>query len=277
MDPVNKALWFIESHFAEDVSLDDIASIAGVSRFHLTRAFGAATGLSIMRYLRGRRLTQAARALANGAPDILGVALEAGYGSHEAFTRAFREHFGVTPEAIRSQRHLNGIELVEAITMTEDSNVDIEAPRIAAGKPLLIAGLNARYGGESGANIPAQWQAFTPRLGNVPGQIGGVAYGVVYNSDDEGNYDYLCGVEVADFAKLPADLDRLRVPAQRYVVYTHRGHISGIRSTWNAIWTKHLPESGHEVADAAFFERYGEDFDGRTGLGGVELWIPIKK
>src|SRR6201996_3822717 len=99
MNPAQKALWYIESHLATPLSLDDISDVAGVSRFHLVRAFAAATGLSVMRYVRARRLTEAARALAAGAPDILQVALDSDYGSHEAFTRAFRDHFGVTPEA----------------------------------------------------------------------------------------------------------------------------------------------------------------------------------
>ena len=51
-----------------------------------------------MRYMRGRRLSEAARVLANGGADILTVALDFGYGSHEAFTRAFRRsQFGVNP------------------------------------------------------------------------------------------------------------------------------------------------------------------------------------
>ena len=87
-NPVGKALWFIESHFASEIALDEIADIAGVSRYHMTRAFGDTTGHSIMRYVRGRRLTEAARALVGGAPDILTVALDAGYGSQEAFSRA---------------------------------------------------------------------------------------------------------------------------------------------------------------------------------------------
>jgi hypothetical protein len=81
IDPVDKALWFIESHFTRDISLEEIAAIGGVSRYHMTRAFGAATGQSVMRYVRGRRLRQAARALADGAPDMLAVALDVGYGS----------------------------------------------------------------------------------------------------------------------------------------------------------------------------------------------------
>src|SRR5215467_9489602 len=84
MNPAQKALWYIESHLATDLTLDEISGVAGVSRFHMVRAFAAATGFSVMRYVRARRLTEAARALAAGAPDILSLALDADYGSHEA-------------------------------------------------------------------------------------------------------------------------------------------------------------------------------------------------
>jgi len=77
MNPVGKALWFIESHFAQEIALEDIAKSGGVSRYHMSQVFGIATGLSVMRYVRGRRLTEAARCLASGAPDILAIALEA--------------------------------------------------------------------------------------------------------------------------------------------------------------------------------------------------------
>src|ERR1700682_2006497 len=76
MNPAQKALWYIESHLADELTLDEIAAIAGISRFHMVRAFAAATGLSVMRYVRARRLSEAARALAGGAPDILTVALQ---------------------------------------------------------------------------------------------------------------------------------------------------------------------------------------------------------
>lgn len=277
MNPVDKALWFIESHCASDIELDDIATCAGVSRFHLLRAFGAATGYSIMRYVRGRRLTVAARQLAAGADDILSVAIEAGYGSHEAFTRAFREQFGVTPEAIRKQGHLDNITLLEEIAMNETPAAKLDPPRFENGKLLLIAGLSERYSCEtSGAGIPAQWQRFAPYIGNIPGQIGRSAYGVCYNTDDAGNMDYLCGVEVSDFSALPEGFSRMRIPEQKYAVFFHAGHISAIRGTWNAIWSKWLPESGQQLVDAPFFERYGASFDTQTGNGGVELWIAVR-
>jgi AraC family transcriptional regulator len=74
MTPVQKALWFAERHFASEITLDDIAAAADASRYYITRAFTAISGQPLMRYVRGRRLTTAARALANGAPDILAVA-----------------------------------------------------------------------------------------------------------------------------------------------------------------------------------------------------------
>src|SRR5690242_8755865 len=76
---VAKALWFIESLYLSELTLDAIAAIAGVPRHHFVRAFALATGHSVMRYVRGRRLTEAARLLANGPPDVLAVALEYGY------------------------------------------------------------------------------------------------------------------------------------------------------------------------------------------------------
>jgi AraC family transcriptional regulator len=75
---------------------------------------------------------------------------------------------------------------------------------------------------------------------------------------------------------VPSELAHVRIAPQRYAVFSHREHISTIRSTWTTVWNKWLPESGHELADAPDFERYGAEFDPRTGSGGLELWVPIK-
>ena len=276
-NPVGKALWYIESHFASDLALGDVATQCGISRFHMTRAFATATGWSVMRYVRGRRLTEAARTLALGAPSILNVALESGYNSHEAFTRAFCDQFGVTPEAIRSQRNLKDIELVEAIKMDQTVLEKLDPPRFENAKAFCVAGLAERCSSDSSARIPAQWQRFQPYIGNIPAQVGSVAFGVVYNGDDEGNADYLCGVEVTDYSNLPPELSRVRIPETRYAVFSHRDHVSTIRRTFNTIWSKWFAYSGHEPADAPFFERYDERFNPTTGLGGLEIWIPLKK
>src|ERR1700722_20105397 len=141
MNPVGKALWYIESHFAAEISLADVAAIGGVSRYHMTRAFGFATGRSVMTYVRGRRLSEAARSLALGAPDIMMVALDAGYGSHEAFTRAFRDQFGLTPEPVGAGGTVDNLVMTEAFNMDETAQTTLKPPRIEDGRALLIAGL----------------------------------------------------------------------------------------------------------------------------------------
>lgn len=277
MNPVEKAVWYIESHFAGDITLEDVAAAAGVSRFHLLRAFGTITGWSVMRYIRARRLSEAARALARRDGGILDIALEAGYGSHEAFTRAFRQHFGIVPDALKADCAIETLTLVEPIKMDETLLDTLAAPRFEDGKTLLIAGLRERYDQERSAAIPSQWQRFQPYIGHVANQTGNAAYGVCYNTDDEGNMDYLCGIEVTSFDGLPPELERVRVPPQHYAVFRHAEHISTIRRTFATIFGKWFPASAHEVQDAAIFERYGEEFDPETGLGGFEIWIPVKR
>ncbi|WP_028347053.1 AraC family transcriptional regulator [Bradyrhizobium murdochi] len=277
MNPAQKALWYIESHLAEPLTLDEIAGIAGVSRFHLVRAFAAATGLSVMRYVRARRLTKAAQALAAGAPDILSLALDADYSSHEAFTRAFRDHFGITPEAVRAATCLDHLKLQEPIMMDSTLLDTLKPPRFETSKPLLIAGISERCTHENGgAGIPNQWEQFHQKVDDIPNRVGKVAYGVCCNGDDSG-FDYIAGVEVADFSDLPREFARVRIPEQKYAVFTHTEHISTIRRTVNTIWNHWLPASGMKAADAPSFERYDENFDPATGNGGLEIWIPVKE
>ncbi len=87
--------------------------------------------------------------------------------------------------------------------------------------------------------------------------------------------DYVCGVAVSSLAELPPELSGVRVPPHAYLAFQHRGHVSGIAGTWRAIMDGWLPASGVRMADAPCFERYAEDFDPNTGLGGMEIWIPI--
>ncbi len=276
MSPIQKALWFVESRLAQPLTLEDVARHSGVSSFHLTRAFAAVTGYPLMKYVRGRRLSEAARELSGGAPDILSVALEAGYGSHEAFTRAFRDQFGLTPEHVRDERSCGNLTLMEPITMDSTPSIDLAQPRFVTSTPMLLAGFSARYNCASSAGIPGQWQRLGPFIGHVAEQIGDVAYGAAYNFDDDGNFDYLCGVAVKSFSDLPAEFATLRVPALAYAVFHQPGHITTIRQTCATIWSKWLPQSGREAIDAPLLERYGPEFNAVTGNGGFEIWFPVK-
>jgi AraC family transcriptional regulator len=277
MSVTAKALWYIESHLGDDLSLELIARDVGVSRYHLSRAFSTATGYGLALYVRARRLSEAAKALLNGAPDILSVSLDTGYGSHEAFTRAFKQQFGLTPEQARAQRQTTALKLLEPIRMQTTTTTRIAPVRMVERDALLIFGLSQLYTPQSIGGIPSQWDRFLPHFGHIPTQVDKVAYGVICSTDDAGNFDYICGVEVSEFPSHPGEFARLRIPPQNYAVFLHTGHISNIGATCSAIWNQGLPDSGCKAADSPWFERYGEEFDGRTGLGGLEIWIPITR
>jgi AraC family transcriptional regulator len=275
INPIEGALWFIENKLTGELSLQKIAQAVGVSNHHLARAFNSATGLSLMRYARARRLSEAAKALIIGTPSILTVALDVGYGSHEAFTRAFREQFGITPDRLRSVGNLVHLNLVEPIRMDNSWLIDLGEPRLEEYGELLIAGLGARYTFETNQGIPAQWQKFGPHIGHVPGQIRPETYGVSCNFDESGSFEYIAGVQVCDFSKVPDGFATVKIPAHRYAIFTHPAHVSMLRRTHYTIWNKWQPSSGFEILGANF-ERYGKGFDPLSGTGPIEVWMPVK-
>src|SRR6266849_10133531 len=165
-------------------------------------------------------------------------------------------------------------------TMKKSPAVQLEAPRIENGQVLRIAGLREHYTSETMKNIPELSQRFGPHIGNIPGQVGRVAYGLCFNALSPDGVDYLVGVEVSGSSGLPGDFSVATIPAQKYAVFSHRDHVSKMYQTLDAI-DKWFPGSGLEVASGTaeapnFFERYSEEFDPRTGMGGMEVGVSIK-
>lgn len=275
MHPVGKTLWYIETHLSDELTVEQLADVAQVSSYHLVRSFGTVTGLPLMRYVRYRRLSKAAVDLSASDLRILDIAMNSGYSSHEAFTHAFVACFGVPPETLRSANNLQDLKLVEPIKMNDMPLEKLSEPRIVNSKPLMIAGLRKQYTSETAAGIPNQWEQFAAYIGTIPKQVGNVAFGVKYNSDGEGNVDYLSGVEISEATDLPSELEVLRLPAQQYAVFDHNGHVSEIRRTWHTIFRDWMTSHKKQIKEAPDFERYSEKFDPQTGIGGIEIWVPL--
>jgi AraC family transcriptional regulator len=271
----DKALWIIERNSTQPLTLDNIAAACGVSRSHLAHAFAAAAGVPVMQYVRARRLSAAARALAAGASDILSVALEAGYGSHEAFTRAFRDRFRQTPESVRERRSVDGLALVEPLELRPFATVRLEPPRVVHEQMIRVVGLAEPCSSDTTIKIPALWQRFMERYDAIAYKRDRIPIGVTYGSDDEGRFLYMCGAEVHRFGERSRDLLHLEIPAREYAVFEHNGHVSTIYETYRSIWNEAMPATGRAVADAPVIERHNPAFDPRTGEGGLTLWIPL--
>jgi predicted transcriptional regulator YdeE len=167
-------------------------------------------------------------------------------------------------------------ELREQEAALRAKTLGLEMPRFEDGQALKIAGLNEFYTFETRVNIPAQWGKFCAHIGKVPGQIGTMTYGVSWNCKPQCSFEYLSGVEVSGEQPLPAGFTLLDIAPRRYAVFTHAGHVSKLAATIDTIWRKWAPDSGLQFAEAPEFERYTSKFNGETGLGGMEIWVPLQ-
>lgn len=274
MSLTRRALWVIDRNLGRDLSLGEIAQACGVSRHHLAHAFGEASGMSVMAYVRGRRLGEAARALAGGATSILDVALEAGYGSHEAFTRAFGAQFGVSPEQVRA-RGVEGLILQEPLKFADDPLATVGPARFETAGEILAVGLRGPCGFDNAEAITLLWRRFGPQFAGISDLANPIPVGLMTPADEGGGFDYVCAAEVTSFAQAPDGFARVRIAPARYAVFDHPGHVTTIRATYRGIWDRWLGESGEIAAEAVSLERHHPSFDPRTGLGGLEVWIPL--
>src|SRR5580698_2928029 len=96
-----RVLTHIQGHLDEALDLDELARVACFSSFHFHRIFAAMTGETIADHVRRLRLERAALELRSGAKQVIQVALDAGYEAHEAFTRAFKAAYAVSPSKFR--------------------------------------------------------------------------------------------------------------------------------------------------------------------------------
>ncbi len=103
LQQLQRAVDYIEDHLSEEIKTDEVAKIAGYSRWHFQIVFSATVGDSIKEYIRKRRLTLAMTELGTTDKRILDIALDAGFESQESFTRAFKNMFGKNPGEARKE------------------------------------------------------------------------------------------------------------------------------------------------------------------------------
>lgn len=276
MSLTNKALFIIERNLAESLSLGWVAKQCGASPFHLLRAFGEATGFSLMDYVRGRRLTLAAHRLAAGADDILAIALDQHYSSHEAFSRAFKSRFGKTPDEVRRSRSIEGLSLVEPIRRKEGMTMPLKEPQIRTERELKFVGLSRKVPYSDMQTIAGQWQRFMSDFyGEIEDKSAEPPVGVV-TASDETSIEYICAAGVTRIGSIPLGCTKIILAPAIYAVFAHDRHIAEVRDTYNAIWNEWFPKSGMIPAEAPGLERHNPTFDPRTGEGGITIWLPIE-
>jgi len=277
------AVDYLESALGDRVDLGRAAQRAGFSRWHFMRMFQAAAGMPVAEYVRRRRLSRAAEALAAGHP-VVESALEWGYGSQAAFTRAFSREFGVPPAAFARRSRVQGPAL--GLVLRFEPRIPFAfgpppAPRLVERPAFHAVGLGIRarsWRYQSFTDIPAFWDDWLGQERWLP--IAGAAagcpttYGLV-RVHASGEVEYLIALEAAADAPVPRGYRAVRVSGGRYAVFTAEGPPSRtVQALTLAVYAHWLP-GARRRAGAWDLEAYHQDPGLAPGVLRCEVWIPL--
>lgn len=282
MDSVKKAIDYIENHLQSDMKAEEIAQEAGFSPYHFHRIFQSITRISVSQYVRKRRLTEAAYELFHSNTRILELALKYQFESQEAFTRAFKKMFYITPGEFRKQPNMKKtlFRVMEIKPLDHKRLHHIQEsltmdPVFAEKKSFQVIGIEMHSSENDQFGI--LWYRFIPRIKEIETRVNpGFLYGVIEPSGTERDYHYIACAEVSGQGNIPADMVYKFFPASSYAVFTHKGSLDKLTDTYQYIYGAWFPKSGKVRTNGPEFEMYGEKFSGPMDEDSeFDIYIPI--
>lgn len=265
-----------------------LARAHGTTEYHLRRMFSSLAGMPLSEYVRRRRMTVAAADVVRGGPgnDLLSVAVRYGYGSTEAFGRAFRAVHGAAPGDVRraggplrTQPQLRFRLSVEGSTPMDTRIADRPAFRLighATRVPLIYEGANPHIQ-EFVAGLPPEAHVRLKGLsGTEPAGLLQVTDDVAQDAAEGTELTYLHGVAVPATTPAPDDLDAIEVAAGPWAVFRTSGPFpAALQTAWAATATDWFPSNPWRLRPGpsivAVLER-AADFSTAT----CELWLPVE-
>jgi AraC family transcriptional regulator len=264
-----RVLAHIQAHLDDPLSLDELAALACFSRYHFHRIFKGMVGESVKEYVRRLRLERAAGQLKLGSASVIEIALDAGYESHEAFTRSFKKCFGAAPSHFRSIRHMQFAAVSSGVhyrpgkgvqhfrTLHRGGDMDVNIREL---KPMRVAFL--RHLGPYG-EVGSTWDRFLTVMGKE-GYLGGstMMLGICHDDPEvtppaKIRYD-ACVTVVEDFVAF-GDVQVQTVAGGEYAMATHVGPYNSLGRTYAELLGQWVPRSGRELRDVPCFEVYLND------------------
>jgi AraC family transcriptional regulator len=282
---LNQLVEHIEQHLTEEIDVARVSTRLGTTEYHLRRMFSSLAGMPLSEYIRRRRMTVAAAAVLGDA-DLLATAVRFGYGSTEAFGRAFRAVHGITPgEArrdggpLRTQQQLRFRLTIEGNTPMDTRITDRPAFRLighAARVPLIHRGANPHIQAHI-AYLPEAEHGRLKALSDTdPAGLLQVSADLDPDYTEGSELTYLHGVAVSDGTPVPEDLDAIEVPAGTWAVFRTTGpYPDALQSTWAATAADWFPSNPWRLRPGpsivAILDR-APDFTSAT----TELWLPVE-
>ena len=282
---LNVMMDHIEDHLKEDMTSLDIEGLVNIPDYHFKTVFYYLTGLSLVEYIRKRKLAQAYDDLANGA-RVTDIAYAYGYKSLDGFTRAFKREFDILPsEVFKSEIRISLPKMSFNITVEGGKTMEY---KIVEKAEFYIAGVSKRvklqFEGvnneivELAMSISEDQRAEMRRIINVdPLEIVNASY----NSDssfmkEEGYLTHMIGV-LTDHEDIGEGLDKLYVKPSLWAVFPNEGPFPmTMQNTMAEVYSKWLPSSGYILEDQATFSFTRMDAE-KENFAYSEIWIAVKK
>lgn len=248
---LQKVIDYIGEHLDEEMSLESLSNISCLSKFHFHRLFTACTGLSLLQYIKWLRLKRAAHQLVvDQDQSIINIAINAGFESHEAFSRAFKKECGLSPSQYRRGFNFAHWETPPYCLPKVGKNnmkIDIQSSqkiRLAVvehrGDPELLI--------ESFNKLMAWMKAQFNSLKLKPRESFAIAYDdPAITKASEFRLDL--GIKVPENLKLDSGVVEKYLPAGRYAVAMHKGSRNNIGDTVYALYRDWVPSSGEQLGD----------------------------
>ena len=279
----------IEAHLADDVNIPALAQAAALSPWHFQRLFRSLTGDTLGGYVRGRRLTRAAALLLDSPLGILDIAVEVGFGSHEALTRAFKQRFGLTPKAFRQQRPRVQLQkkplLCDKLLRHRWQELDTE-PVIEQRPAMSLLGISTQIPSPFSSNdsychlLEHSWQQLLQRLDDIPGRRPDTFLGLTVSPSGlfiEETLTYLAAVPLRSAADtVPDGMMRFELPPQQVAVFRVSAVDSDtVNKTIDCIYGSWLPNSAYRRAAGHDYEWFEQVQDFRSPPSASCYVIPV--
>lgn len=255
---MNRVLDFISAHLDAELNLDQLCRVAAFSKFHFHRQFSEYTGISVARMVRLMRLKRAAYQLAFNKPyRIIDIALDAGFASPEAFSRAFKAVYAQSPSEFRNAPSWERCSEANpplpqrnAETMQVEI-IDFPTTQIAVlehlGPPALLNASVSKF---------IEWRKTSGLSPVATSQTYGISLADPRECEPEQYRFDICGSVAAPVPPNPQGVVNKVIPGGRCAVVEHKGSTDAIGDTLRWIYSEWLPSSGEELRDYPFYFHY---------------------
>ncbi|MFF8726833.1 GyrI-like domain-containing protein [Streptomyces sp. NPDC015171] len=284
LDRLNQALEHIEGRLDDHIDPAELARTAATSEYHLRRMFSALAGMPLSEYIRRRRLTVAGAEVLAGREPLLEIAVRYGYGSGEAFARAFRAVHGIGPGEARR----TGATLVSQPRLSFRLTVEGSSSmryRVTDRPDFTVVGFKARvplvHSGPNQAIIDFVRGIDSRALAHLEKLSDQEPRGIVAVCDDldpsraEGTeLDYYHGVITS--APSPDGTAVLPVPAGAWAVFTASGPApQAVQELWRDVFTQWFPSNPYRGRPGPEILRMRMSPDHTEA--DAELWLPVER